>query len=640
MEGKAEKEEIGKRRIKEDGERKGKEKKVCLVYNFNIIIDIGLVFDFDAALGDSILSKPLECASLFQEIVFQFCLRQRLLPLETTPTQICAQLRIVSLPSGCDSLHVCTISNLHKCIDYSGYVQVTGVVTGMSGPAKYTQSTKYVCPEKSCEGSEGNHFIRMHSPGASEDQTIRNDFRCTFCGDVLIEVTSFRTLSDKILIEITPIILVGPAQKEIFKPGCVQPIPVFVRDELLDKVTLGDACQIVGIARTDVSGEGIGVTLEAHVSNGLFASTLDLKEDILIAGEDEENELLDKVTLGDACQIVGIARTDVNGEGIGVTLENKWVTWLQKPSRGSICVLPEAIQTIFEVTKHSPWSFPLNMAYHFGDKIVVGGTMIKLRLLLLVSLVLNPKNHLLHILTVGRETSLVIRLLHHALKFSLRSFSAMVGMPLCGKITNEGCYSWAPYFMQAGVLPLCSGGVCMSGDLGPWKKQQQKQLKASLSSSKIFLDIASKHMGDLSQLYSLVLQCHVWAVYSPLTSGAKGACHNDDVLYESSTGDLSKSFLDTFSYICLLDGGNSFVDEEIYIQMCNQTVLSWCAHDETKPAVQQEDMDAYVSMARQLEPEMTSAGETLIQSYYTAVRVARSSGLSGSDVPGSAIATL
>ena len=48
----------------------------------------------------------------------------------------------------------------------------------------------------------------------------------------------------------------------------------------------------------------------------------------------------------------------------------------------------------------------------------------------------------------------------------------------------------------------------------------------------------------------------------------------------------------------------------------------------------------YVTIARQLEPCMTSSAETLIQSYYTATRVARSSGLGGSDVSVSGMATL
>ncbi|RUS87698.1 hypothetical protein EGW08_004539, partial [Elysia chlorotica] len=238
--------------------------KGCLVYNFNIIIDLGVVYNQDAALGESIMSNPLESASLFQEIIFQFCQSYQLLRLEVTSSQICARLKIVNFPTGCDSLCIFNLANLNKFIDHPGFVILTGVVVGVSGIAKYTQSTKYVCPEASCEGSEGNHFIRMHIPGASENQTIRNDFRCSFCGNILVEETSSRTLSDKILVEIIPTILTGPSQKEVFKPGRVQPIPIFVRDELLDAVMLGDVCQVVGITRTDVNGESIDVTLEAN----------------------------------------------------------------------------------------------------------------------------------------------------------------------------------------------------------------------------------------------------------------------------------------------------------------------------------------------------------------------------------------
>ncbi|GFR61556.1 MCM domain-containing protein 2-like [Elysia marginata] len=309
-------------------------------------------------------------------IVFQFCRSHQLLSPETTPTQICARLRVVSFPSGCDSLQISSVSNLNKCIDYSGFVLVTGVVVGISGSAKYTQSTKYVCPGKNCEGSDGHHFIRMHIPGASENQTIRNDFRCSFCGDVLVEVTSSRTLSDKILVEVTPVSLIGPSLKEVFKSGRLQSVPVYVRDELLDVVGLGDACQVVGISRTDVNGETIDVTLE-----------------------------------------------------------------LKKSMAGYGLKLPDAIQTIFASTKESAWSFPLNMAYHFGDQIVPCGAMIKLRLLLLISLVLNPKKHPLHILSLGSETSLVMSLCQHALKFSQRSFPAMVGTPLCGKYYQVAKFS-------------------------------------------------------------------------------------------------------------------------------------------------------------------------------------------------------
>lgn len=147
--------------------------KSCLVFNFNIMLDLGSVYDHNADLGESILSSPLESASIFQEIVYQFCQDHELLPLGTTPTQICARLRLVGFPSGCDSFQISCVTKLNKCIDYPGFLMVTGIVVGLSGCAKYTQSTKYVCPDEPCEGSSSNLFIRMHIPGASETQTIR-----------------------------------------------------------------------------------------------------------------------------------------------------------------------------------------------------------------------------------------------------------------------------------------------------------------------------------------------------------------------------------------------------------------------------------------------------------------------------------
>ena len=35
------------------------------------------------------------------------------------------------------------------------------------------KSARYVCPVKTCAGAEGNRYVRVHLPGASEAQTIR-----------------------------------------------------------------------------------------------------------------------------------------------------------------------------------------------------------------------------------------------------------------------------------------------------------------------------------------------------------------------------------------------------------------------------------------------------------------------------------
>ena len=65
-----------------------------------------------------------------------------------------------------------------------------------------------------------------------------------------------------------------------------------------------------------------------------------------------------------------------------------------------------------------------------------------------------------------------------------------------------------------------------------------------LSGGKIFFDLTAKHTGGLSQQQTLGLQCHVWGAFSPLTLGSKLTSAMNDIMCGSSTGDLSKSFLE------------------------------------------------------------------------------------------------
>ena len=59
----------------------------------------------------------------------------------------------------------------------------------------FRKSARFYCKEEKCEGSEGNHFIRVHIPGARETQTIRPGFSCSFCGASLVEDISCRVLA-------------------------------------------------------------------------------------------------------------------------------------------------------------------------------------------------------------------------------------------------------------------------------------------------------------------------------------------------------------------------------------------------------------------------------------------------------------
>ena len=59
----------------------------------------------------------------------------------------------------------------------------------------YRKSARFVCPDEECEGSVGNKFIRLHTAGAREAQTIRSDFKCSFCCLPLEEDIASRVLA-------------------------------------------------------------------------------------------------------------------------------------------------------------------------------------------------------------------------------------------------------------------------------------------------------------------------------------------------------------------------------------------------------------------------------------------------------------
>ncbi|XP_059179146.1 minichromosome maintenance domain-containing protein 2-like [Physella acuta] len=563
----------------ENIKKEAAENKGCFVYTFNINIDLGYIFDQDVSLGHSILTSPLDSSSLFQEIIYHYCLGHQLLPAETTSTQICARLKITNFPS-C-GMQVFNISDLTKYINYTGLIKLVGVVAGISGSAKYTQSTKYICAVTTCPGHAGNHFIRMHISGASETQTIRNDFICNFCGEILEEVKSLRNLSVKIVVEVIPVHQNGLGKEEIIEKGRKQALTVYVRDELVDVIELGKPYEFIGTIRTDRVGDDTLITVEANNISKLQVHTVH-----------------------------------------------------------SVGTIPPSLQELFEGCKKSPWSWPINLANRFGDRLVSGGCLIKLRLVLLISLVLNPETHLLHILGIGKETGVFTYLIEYAQKFSRRSFPAVCTTSLSGKVITDK-FTWAPYFLESGSLLLSNGGVCSLGDVSTWKKIKREQLQAVLVGNKIYLDLPSKHTGGLAQQLTFPLQCQVWGVYDPTGSGVKASPQKDVFMGSCSTGDLPKGFLDAFNYISFLDSFDSSTDVEIYHDMTTHTLSTWCnAYEDYYKSSMFEDLEKFLSIAKKVETKVSPEAESLLQNYYTASRMARCSGFGGSDVPSSALHSL
>ncbi|XP_056010185.1 minichromosome maintenance domain-containing protein 2-like [Ostrea edulis] len=232
--------------------------KEILIYRFELVIDAVHLIETSASLGNFLLFQPIRANALFQKVVGKAIKELGLLSPHVSESQVSVRTKLTSLPRS-RATEIETYNQLSCC--GKGYVCCTGVVLGKTETSKYTQSTRYICTDKCCEGSEGNHFIRMHVPGALEFETIRNDFKCRFCGHILEEVVSCRHLSDKMIAEIIPEKYLKYNNLARFKQ---QTVALLLRDELTVKLKIGQKYTIIGILRNDLYSDRIITAIEVN----------------------------------------------------------------------------------------------------------------------------------------------------------------------------------------------------------------------------------------------------------------------------------------------------------------------------------------------------------------------------------------
>ncbi|WAQ97863.1 MCMD2-like protein, partial [Mya arenaria] len=177
--------------------------------------------------------------------------------------QVAVILRLTHLPTFHNVNTIHSASCLTRVFDLGSFCRLKGVVIGLSALTKYTLSTRYHCLDEDCEGFHGNHYIRVHSPGASETQTVRKDFKCAFCYCTLAEDKSRRTLSERLVAEVVPdnvISLLGHESER----ARLQALPVYIRDDLTRLVEIGEVYEIIGRTRKDIQEDRITISVEAN----------------------------------------------------------------------------------------------------------------------------------------------------------------------------------------------------------------------------------------------------------------------------------------------------------------------------------------------------------------------------------------
>ncbi|XP_063413439.1 minichromosome maintenance domain-containing protein 2-like isoform X1 [Mytilus trossulus] len=535
--------------------------KGLLVYTFRLLIDPVLLTEVNAELGNSLLNSPNDVIFLVKEVVFQIVTLLELLPSDVTFPQISVIIRLNQLPSLCQSNTIQSSTDLSRLSSIHGFVQFTGIVIGMTAPSKYTQSTKYRCPDEECEGHHGNQFIRVHVTGASETQTIRSDFSCTFCWRRLEEEKSCRYLSEKMVIEVVPDKLDSCGEPNSYR---IQAIPVYLRDDITRGVELGEKYNVIGLIRKDIMGENIMLAIEA---NNIMKVT---------------SETIPKFS------------TEI----------------------------PKNITDLYEDCKSSPWSFVLNLAYSFADQICPPGTYIRLKMCILLSLVTlldkQDNGYPLHLLAVGQDTLLIHRLLMYGKQFAVKTCNHTSTNHMSGKVTCDK-YESSPYFIEAGSFHLAKNGVCYIGDIERYKKSTKEQIQSGLGQRKFSIDISSRYTGGLPQQLEETLSCHVWGYTQPFKQR-----QSNDPFKGLNINDSSNTLLECFSVVHFTDYGSSNTNEQVYLQCAHHQLTLAMGHN-LKSNISDENFHKFLRYVKSICPKMTEECEGLLHGYYLASRKTRSS---------------
>ncbi|XP_046929956.1 minichromosome maintenance domain-containing protein 2 isoform X1 [Lynx rufus] len=427
-------------------------KQSYAVYRFSILINPSDIVELDAELGNYILHQPLKAAQVFQSVCFIAVKTLSLIGQLQTEAQINIVLKLTHLPPlRSYSLDLCEFP-----LDYASqrFYMMQGIVIAMTTVTKYTQGARFLCSDEACPLSKGFEYIRVHVPGATESATVRNDFLCNLCSSSLQEDRKFRVLGDKQIVEI-----ITAKALHAFKgysnnqPFRFQSLTIFLRDESVSKMNIGNEYKIIGIP-TCVRTSQTAVCIEA---NSIISCNPEVPSGI-----------------------------------------------------------SDNFRYLLSLTSSSCWKFTAILANIFASQIVPPGTYNLLKLCLLMSLVQTSDRNkelkdCLDILIMTSDTLLVDRLLNFSIKLVPRGIRHPVSTEIFPTLSRNK-YGTGAVSIQAGSALLAKGGICFIGDLASHKKDKLEQLQSVVESRSITVYIPGKKFGDdINQQMTFPVQCSFWS---------------------------------------------------------------------------------------------------------------------------------
>lgn len=404
------------------------------LHRINLDIDTLTLLEFDSYIGNCLIGNFQLFSKISQEVLYE--------AFKDTITSI-NQISCVVRPSPT----ILTGKQDSKIsVDSTALVNYHGTIVSVDDPVSYTRSTKYTCSVETCQGADASSHIRVYTHASRECDVINPNLQCTVCMQPLYEDVSKRALGRRMIIYLE----LHEARENTTNYFVKQTLTVIVRDELLEKVTLGNRVAVVGL----------------QLSRSNYSTSI-------------------KSTLVEAFNIVPIVNPRPN-------------------------LLPKSMREINSVRETSPWQLLPLLGFCITPKSVPQGAFHTLKQLLLLSLIrsecvtdtnsplylptAHPKHSpALNILVVIRDTRLLRLVFDHFASMSAVSLLRSEH-PLCGiREANS---------LHVGQFLLASGGVAIINEVSSLKKDDKVVLTSTLQNRAV---IIGKKKSEI-----FPLTCNIW----------------------------------------------------------------------------------------------------------------------------------
>jgi len=325
---------------------------------------------------------------------------------------------------------------------------------------------------------------------------------------------------------------------------------------------------------------------------------------------------IDIVRPGDRVKAVGIIQFVSRSEKAQLTEYEPYLDGLYLEAQGSdyldVEITPEDERSIIEKARDADILEKLTQSV---APSILGYSTVKLGLLMqqVSGCTMTSPDGMqsrgeIHILLIGDpsvgKSILLAFVTKLAPRFAMSSGGGASGVGITASVLKDEQYGWV---VEAGVLPLANGGTAIVDEFDKLADDDKGMLHEALEQSEIHIDKASIHTV-------LPTKCSLLAAANPKLGRFDA--------YESIAPqiNLTPTLLSRFDLIFVMkDEPDATKDEQIA-----KHILSGASDEETPIKI--DILRKYLAYARRLQPEMSSACEERLRTYYTSTRKNNSAG--------------